>query len=247
MVGLGPGSPEHLSARAREALEGADVIVGYNGYIQLIHPEVLKGKEVMSTGMTKEMDRCKKAIEMALEGRNTAIVSSGDPGIYGMAGLILELLAEERCLDDLEVEMIPGIPALAAAASLLGAPLMHDFAVISLSDLLTRWETIERRVKAALEADFVLVFYNPRSRRRDWQLGKMMDLVRKYRGDMTPVGVVRNAMRDGQEVTVGPASGLDLSGVDMLSIVLVGNSQTRLMGEKMVTPRGYLDKYAMAR
>jgi precorrin-3B C17-methyltransferase len=243
VVGLGPGSPEHLSPKAREALVDADVVVGYKGYLQLIEPEVLKGKEVISTGMTKEIERCRKAIEKALEGKNTAVVSSGDSGIYGMAGLVLELLIEEGRLDDVEVEMVPGVPALAAAAALLGAPLMHDFAVISLSDLLTPWEIIEQRVKAALEADFVLVFYNPRSRKRNWQLGKVMEMVSEYRGNKAPVGIVRNAMRDGQEVIVGSASELDLSCVDMLSIVLVGNSQTRLTGGRMITPRGYMSKY----
>lgn len=243
VVGLGPGSPEHLSPRAKETLEGAEVIVGYKGYIQLIEPGLLKGKEVVSTGMTKEIERCKGAIEKALEGRSTAIVSSGDAGIYGMAGLIMDLLIEQGLVDDLDVEMVPGIPAFTAAASLLGAPLMHDFAVISLSDLLTPWKIIERRAKAALEADFVLVIYNPSSRKRDWQLGRIMDLVREWRGDDAPVGIVRNAMRDGQEVVVGPASEADLSRVDMLSIVFVGNSQTRLVAGKMVTPRGYLSKY----
>jgi len=232
-----------MSPKVREALLGAEVIVGYKGYIRLIEPALLKGKEVISTGMTGEIERCAKAIDRALEGRNTAIVSSGDPGIYGMAGLILELLSEKDCPEDVDVEILPGVPALAAAAALLGAPLTHDFAVISLSDLLTPWEIIEQRVRAALEADFVLVFYNPRSRKRSWQLGRVIEMVRRLRGDETPVGVVRNAMRDGQEVMVGSASRLDPGVVDMLSIVLVGNSQTRLAGGKMITPRGYLDKY----
>lgn len=220
--------------------------MGYKGYIHLIDPDVLGGKEIISTGMTREIERCRKAIDKALEGKKAVVVSSGDPGIYGMAGLVLELLMEEGRWNDVEVEMVPGIPALSAAAALLGAPLMHDFAVISLSDLLTPWEVIEHRVKAALEADLVLVLYNPRSRRRDWQLGTIMEMVREYRGDKAPVGIVRNAMRDGQEVVVGSASEVELSGVDMLSTVVVGNSRTRLLGGKMITPRGYLDKYGAA-
>ena len=243
VVGLGPGSPEYLAPKAREALERAGVIIGYKGYIELIDPDLIQGKEVIATGMTKELDRCHAAIDSSLKGKSTAVVCSGDPGIYGMAGLILELLETRNCHAEVDVEIIPGIPALAAAAALLGAPLMHDFAVISLSDLLTPWEIIEKRIRAALEADFVLVFYNPRSKKRNWQLKRAMDMVIEHRGAEVPVGVVRNAMREGQEVRACLASEIRVEAIDMLSIVLVGNSTTRLSMEKMVTPRGYLEKY----
>ena len=174
VVGLGPGSPEYLAPKAREVLERAEVIIGYKGYIKLIDSDLLQGKEIIATGMTQELDRCHAAIDSSLKGKSTAVVCSGDPGIYGMAGLILELLETRGCHAEIDVEIIPGIPALTAAAALLGAPLMHDFAVISLSDLLTPWEIIEKRIGAALEADFVLVLYNPRSKKRNWQRKRAM-------------------------------------------------------------------------
>ena len=243
-MGLGPGSAEYLAPKAREALEQAEIIIGYKGYIGLLEKDLINRKEIISTGMTGEMQRCNAAIDKAMAGRRCAVVCSGDPGIYGMAGLILELLETRDPRIDLEVEIIPGIPALAAAAALLGAPLMHDFAVISLSDLLTPWEVIEKRIKAALEADFVLVLYNPRSKKRKWQLDRAMDMVIEHRGAKVPVGVVKNAMREGQDVWACPASELNVEGIDMVSIVLVGNSTTRLsMGKMLITPRGYLNKY----
>ncbi len=243
MVGLGPGGPEYLAPRAREVLRRAEVIVGYRGYIDLVDPALLKAKEIISTGMRGEVERCERAIERATEGRQTAVVSSGDPGIYGMAGLVLELLADRDLLGRIDVEVIPGIPALAAAAALLGAPLMHDFAVISLSDLMTPWEVIRTRVEAALKADLVLVIYNPRSKKRDWQLKEVRNLILKHRGEGVPVGIVRNAARANEEVRVVEIGQMDEMIIDMLSILLIGNSQTRMVGGKMVTPRGYLEKY----
>lgn len=219
------------------------MIVGYKTYMDLIGQDMLEGKEIISTGMMGEIRRCKMTIEKALEGKNTALVSSGDPGIYGMAGLVLELLAEQRLIDNVEVEVIPGIPALSAAAALLGAPLMHDFAVISLSDLMTPWDTIRSRVEAATKADFVLVIYNPRSKRRDWQLEDVRNLILEFRSKHTPVGIVRNAARQGESFEITTLSHLDGHSVDMSSILLVGNSRTRILGNRMVTPRGYLEKY----
>jgi len=242
-VSLGPGDPHYLAPRAKETLLQAEVIVGYKTYMDLIDPELLKGKEAISTGMMDEIRRCQVAIEKTLDGKDTAVVSSGDAGIYGMAGLILELLAEQDLLDKVEVEVIPGIPALSAAAALLGAPLMHDFAVISLSDLMTPWEVIQSRIEAAVKADFVLVIYNPRSKKRNWQLDKVRELILEHRDKQTPVGIVRNAMRDGQSLKITTLSNLDKSGVDMLSILVVGNSLTRVLGGRMVTPRGYMGKY----
>ena len=243
VVSLGPGDADYLAPRARNALMDAQVIVGYRTYIKLIEPDLLEGKETIVTGMTDEIRRCEMAIEQALAGKDTAVVSSGDAGIYGMAGLVLELLSQQSLLDKLEVEVIPGIPALSAAAALLGAPMMHDFCVISLSDLMTPWDVIQARVEAAASADFVLVIYNPRSKKRHWQLGEALNIIKKYRDKQTPVGIVRNAMRKEQSVRITDLASLDESLVDMLSILLVGNSRTRDLGGKMVTPRGYLEKY----
>jgi len=242
-VGLGPGSPDLLAPAARKAIALARVVVGYRGYIGLVEPELLKGKEVFSTGMRGEVERCHKAIEKALQGLDTVIVSGGDPGIYGMAGLVLELIKRECLEERVEVEVIPGIPALVAAASLLGAPLMHDFSVVSLSDLLTPWDLILKRIKAALKADFVLVIYNPRSRKRRWQLEAVLREVEMIRGSSVPVGIVRNAARDGQEVRIQDVKDVDPGSVDMLTILIIGNSQTQVVANKMVTPRGYMEKY----
>ncbi len=243
MIGLGPGHQDHLTPAARHALIEAGVIVGYKRYIGLLDPHLLTGKEVISTGMRGEMKRCEAALAAALGGKKTVLVSSGDPGIYAMAGLVFEMMESQDLLDRLDVEIIPGLPALSAAAALLGAPLMHDFAVVSLSDLMTPWEQIRQRVLAALESDFVLVIYNPRSKKRIWQLKEIMALITKYRGNTVPVGIVRNAARAAQEVRVAQAGNVDETTVDMLTIIFVGNSQTRMMGRRMVTPRGYLEKY----
>lgn len=245
-MSLGPGSSAYLSPRAKEALEDAEVVVGYSTYMDLLDPKTLQGKEVISTGMKKEIERCRTAIRKAMEGRKTAIVCSGDAGVYGMAGLVLELVEQDGLLRRIDVEVVPGIPALCAAAALLGAPLMHDFAVISLSDLLTPWDVIHSRVKAAAAADYVMVLYNPRSRNRDWQMEKVRRIVLEHRSPATPVGIVRNAMRENQEVRLSTLEELDDSPVDMLSIVIIGNSQTRIAGTKMITPRGYKEKYGPA-
>ena len=221
----------------------AEVIVGYRTYMELIEPSLLVGKETISTGMTQEIQRCQMAIDRALDGKVTAIVSSGDAGIYGIAGLVLEIMFKREILERVELEIIPGIPALAAAAALLGAPLMHDFAVISLSDLMTPWELIRSKVEAATKADFVLVIYNPKSKKRDWQLDQVKNLIKKYRSKETPVGLVRNAMREGQFIHITTLGNLDESVVDMLSILIVGNSRTKIVGGKIVTPRGYMEKY----
>lgn len=223
----------------------AEVVAGYRGYISLLNSNLLQGKTVISTGMKGEIDRCRRAIDSAIEGNNTVVVSSGDPGIYGMAGLIVELLDQRNLIGKVELEVIPGIPAFSAAAALLGAPLMHDFAVISLSDLMTPFEIIEQRVRAAAMSDFVLVLYNPRSRSRSWQLGRAVEIIREYRSGATPVGIARNVTRSAEQVTITTVSRVDCSEVDMGSTVIIGNSRTRLIGGKMVTPRGYLERYGM--
>ncbi|RLA95009.1 MAG: precorrin-3B C(17)-methyltransferase [Deltaproteobacteria bacterium] len=244
IVGLGPGSADLLAPAAREAIKRSRVVVGYRRYIQLMDQKLLEGKEVISTGMKGEIERCQKAIEKALIGLNTVVVSSGDPGIYGMAGLVLELIEKDRLEGKVEIEVIPGIPAFAASAALLGAPLMHDFSVVSLSDLLTPWELIKKRIKAALHADFVLVIYNPKSTVRNWQLKEVLKEVESIRGGSVPVGIVRNATRKGQKVTIVKARHVDPDSVDMLTVLIIGNSQTRMVGNKMLTPRGYMERFS---
>lgn len=239
VVGLGPGDSCLLTPQAAHCLEKASTIVGYPLYVDLVPPAYLVGKTVLTTGMRHEIDRCNAAIDAALGGSTTAVVCSGDAGIYGMSGLVLELLEQRKLLDAVPVEVLPGIPAVCAAAALLGAPLMHDFACVSLSDLLTPWESIEKRLHAALSADFVLALYNPRSRGRDWQLGHAMDIARRYRAPSCPVGLVRKAFRPDQRVEVCPLSEFDPARVDMLSLVMVGNASTRMVGPHMLTPRGY--------
>lgn len=243
VTGLGPGAEDLLAPRARTALERCSVIVGYDRYIKLVSPELLRGKTVVATGMTREMERCVAALDAARAGADVAVVCSGDPGVYAMAGLVFEL-AERGPAPVPHIEVVPGVPALCAAAALLGAPLMHDFACLSLSDLLTPWEVIEKRARCAFEGDFVLVLYNPRSKSRPDYLGIVLGLAREALGPDVPVGLVRLAGRPGQETWIGPLSELALEKVDMVSLVLIGNSATRLVRGRMVTPRGYFQKYA---
>ncbi|HWR04991.1 MAG TPA: precorrin-3B C(17)-methyltransferase [Humidesulfovibrio sp.] len=247
VIGLGPGDAGLLPPMARQALERAKAIVGYKGYIALLEPEILEGRQVLSTGMTGEVERCNAAIDLALSGVETVVVSSGDAGVYAMSGLVLELLETRGLLDSVDFEVVPGIPALCAAAALLGAPLMHDFAVISLSDLLTPWELIERRLAAAAAADFVVVLYNPRSGRRTDQLPRALAVLASAKPGTTPVGLVKRAFRPGQEVIATTLAALDVEAVDMQSILVVGNSATRMAGSRMLTPRGYAGKYALAK
>jgi len=214
------------------------VIVGYQTYIELLDG-LIDGKEVISSGMTREVERCSLAIEKALAGNYVAVVSSGDPGIYGMAGITLELLEKQGAGDRLEVEIVPGITSANAAASSLGAALMHDFTVISLSDLLTPWEVIEKRLEAAARADFVTVLYNPVSRKRTEQIKRAREIFLRYRPRSTPVGIVRNAKRSGEEVTRTDLEGFLDNHIDMFTVVLIGSSQTYHTEKFMITPRGY--------
>jgi precorrin-3B C17-methyltransferase len=239
VIGIGPGGAEHLTAKAVTALRAAECVVGYTRYVELIAP-LVEGKEIFATGMTQEVQRCAKAIELSLSGRRVAVVSSGDAGIYGMAGLVLQLALEEDGPAP-PIEVIPGVPAFVSAASILGAPLMHDFASISLSDLLTPWEVIEKRVEAAAAADFVIILYNPRSRSRTEGLGVALDVVGRYRAPSTPVGIVRNAAREGEEAVITTLGLMDghIETVDMLTLLIIGNSTTSSSGGWMVTPRGY--------
>jgi len=211
-------------------------VVGYTRYVKLVEP-LVEGKELFTTGMTHEVERCEKAIKMARDGRVVTIVSSGDAGIYGMAGLILQLAGDSG----VEIKIVPGVPAFVAASALLGAPLMHDFASISLSDLLTEWALIERRLEAAAEADFVIALYNPKSSKRVEGLAKAVEIIARHRGPDTPVGVVRNATREGEEVLLTTIGGLPghYGNIDMLTVIIIGNSATFVANGKMITPRGY--------
>lgn len=234
VVSIGPGGKEYFTEKALKVLNEAEVIVGYTPYIEYVKDAVsLEGKEVIHNGMKKELERCEIAIEKAREGKLTAIVSTGDAGLYGMAGPILEMA------EDLPVEVLPGVSANFAAAAMLGAPLMHDNATISLSDLLTPWEVIEKRIRAASTADFVISLYNPRSKGRPHHLKQAIDWIRESREDQTPVGIVRNAGRNDSSVVITTLGSFDFEVVDMLSVVLIGNSNTYVQGDRMITPRGY--------
>ena len=238
VIGIGPGSPDYLTGKAVKALKDSDLVIGYRLYVEQV-AELVEGKETLNSAMGREVDRCRQAVEQALKGKKVALVSGGDPGIYGMAGLLLQVLQENR--ERPEVEIIPGVTAAGAASAVLGAPLMHDFAVISLSDRLTPWERILDRLRAAAEADFVIVLYNPRSHGRSKLLLQARDiLLEKLPGDRA-VGIVRGAGRDGEskwETTLQKLPGL-IEEVDMASLVIIGNSNTYWKEGYMITPRGY--------
>ena len=239
VVGLGPGAGRDLTGRAREALERADLIVGYTAYIALIREEFPE-KEMMSTGMRREVDRCRAAVEAAASGRDVAMVCSGDSGIYGMAGLIYEVAQE---YPPIEIEVVPGITAACGGAAVLGAPLTHDFAVVSLSDLLTPWDKIALRLECAAKGDFVLCLYNPASHSRPDHLKRACDiLMAAGKSPDTICGYVQNIGRDGERGTITTLGALRDTQVDMFTTVFIGSSQTKLLGGKMVTPRGYLQR-----
>lgn len=244
VVGIGPGSPLDMTLRARNAIILSDTIVGYTTYVKLLGA-LLEGRQVISTGMMKEADRCREAVRLASEGRSVALISSGDAGIYGMAGLVIELIedgwADESMLP-FEFEVVPGVPAVCSSAATLGAPLMHDFAVVSLSDLLTPWELIARRLDAAASADFVIALYNPRSKGRPDLLEQARGIIMKHRPGATPVGIVKDSRRDGEMVIISTLADMPASEVDMTTMVIVGNSQTRRSLGYMLTPRGYRGK-----
>lgn len=242
LVGLGPGSFELLSPLACQALKQADCLVGYTRYIALIPKELSQNKEIFTSGMRQEITRVQYAIDTVCTGKSVALVASGDPGIYALSGLVLELLEAQQILPKVPLTIIPGIPAIAAAASLLGAPLMHDFACISLSDLLTPWEKIEKRLRCAAMADFVIGIYNPRSMGRPDHLTKALSLIGEYRSPTCPVGIVTNAYREKQKVAIYPLGLVPVEEVSMLSILLCGNSETRMCSTYMLTPRGYAVK-----
>ena len=231
VVGIGPGSIDNMTLRAYNTIKKCDVIVGYTKYISMIK-ELVEGKELISTGMKSEEERCKKALEISKD-KDVAIISTGDAGIYGMAGLILELREDE------EVEIIPGVTASSSAGSVLGAPLMHDNCNISLSDLMTPYEEIKKRVDIAAESDFIISLYNPRSNGRPHYLKECIELIKKHRDAKTPVAVVEHALREGQNVKLFTLENFDDEVVNMMSIVVIGNSKSYFKDGYFITPRGY--------
>src|ERR671918_1346755 len=248
VVGLGPGHHDHMTFRAKQAIEESNVIIGYDTYVSLID-DIISGKEVYRYPMTQEVDRANQAIEFAENGKIVSLVSSGDPGIYGMIGLIYEILAEKHWNKEvgINVECIPGVSSLNSCAALIGSPLMTDFAVVSMSDLLVPWEIIVKRVEAAALGDYVTVIYNPASKKRIHQLKDTKDIFLKYRKPDTPVAIVKGAFRDSQKIVVTTLEKLldynDMLG--MITTVIIGNSSTFNYNGLMINPRGYKSKYEL--
>ena len=238
IAGLGPGNEGDMTLAVREALQSADVVVGYQYYFQFIKPYVREDCECVDTGMKKERQRAEQAFELAEQGKTVVVISSGDAGIYGMTPLIYEM-QRHHAATDIEVSSLPGISAFQKAASLLGAPIGHDLCIISLSDLMTPWEVIERRIKAAATGDFVTAVYNPKSHGRYWQLYRLQELFLQERSAETPVGYVRQAGRDDEEIKITTLGAFDPEDVDMFTVVLIGNSQSYIADGHIITPRGY--------
>ena len=235
VVGIGPGAYEKMTIEAAEALKKSDVIIGYTVYVDLVKDH-FPGKEFLTTPMKKEVDRCVLAFEEARKGKTAAMICSGDAGVYGMSGLMYEVGVN---YPEVELEIIPGVTAATGGAAVLGAPLLHDFCLLSLSDLLTPWEKIEARLLATAQADFVVCLYNPSSKKRHDYLEKACNLMMKYKSPETVCGIVGNIGRDGEAMEVMTLEELKTTKVDMFTTVFVGNSQTKNINGKMVTPRGY--------
>lgn len=246
LVGIGPGSNEHMTQKARQVIAEADCIIGYVTYIKLV-ADLIEGKEIIRKGMTEELDRAVHALERAREGKKVALISSGDAGVYGMAGPTYEVLFQAGWTpeSDVEVEVIPGASAINACAALVGAPLTHDFCSISLSDLLTPWPVIARRLDAAASADFVCALYNPKSGRRTQQIVEAQRLFLRHRSPDTPVAVVKSGYRRRERIEFTTLAHMSECDIGMLTTVLIGNSNTFIKHGRMVTPRGYANKYDM--
>ncbi len=246
VIGFGPGSFDQITKRAKEAIEESDIIIGYSTYVELIQG-LLTDQEIVSTGMTEEVTRAREAVRQAEQGKKVAVISSGDAGVYGMAGLVYEVLVEKGWTQatGVEVEIVPGISAINSCAALLGAPVMHDACTISLSDHLTPWELIERRIEAAGHADFVVALYNPKSGRRTRQIVEAQRILLKYRSPDTPVGLVKSAYRDRQQVVLTTLENMLEHDIGMLTTVIIGNSSTFVYDGLMITPRGYQRKYTL--
>lgn len=248
IVGVGPGHHDHMTYRAKQVIEESDTIVGYETYVNIVQ-DLIEGKDVYRYAMTQEVDRAHQCIDLAKSGKIVSLVSSGDPGIYGMAGLIYEMLAESDWdpKNGLPVEIIPGISALNSCASIIGSPLMTDFAVLSMSDLLVPWEIIVKRVEAAAQGDFVIVIYNPSSKKRIHQLQDTVKILLKYRKPTTPVAIIKGAFRDSQTVVLTDLENLTNHSdkLGMITTVIVGNSSTYNYKDLMINPRGYTSKYTL--
>ena len=246
IVGVGPGHHDHMTFRAKQVIEESDTIVGYETYVNIVQ-DLIEGKDVYRYAMTQEVERARQCIDLAKSGKIVSLVSSGDPGIYGMAGLIYETLAESGWdpKTGLQVEIIPGISALNSCASIIGSPLMTDFAVLSMSDLLVPWEIIMKRVEAAAQGDFVIVIYNPSSKKRIHQLQDTRKILLKYRKPSTPVAIIKGAFRDSQTVVLTDLENLENHSdkLGMITTVIVGNSSTYNYKDLMINPRGYTSKY----
>ncbi len=236
VVGIGPGNKGEMTLNALKAIESSDVIVGYKTYIDLID-EMLTDKEVVMNGMRGEVERCTKAVELALEGKNVAVISSGDPGVYAMSGLVLEIISSREL--KLEVEIIPGITSANGASASLGAPIMHDHAYISLSDLLTDFDLIKKRLALAAEGDFVICLFNPKSKGRPTHINDAREILLKHKSPETVVGIVKNAKRAGEMVTITTLGEMLNHPIDMTTMVVIGNSRTFKYDDFMITPRGY--------
>ncbi len=249
IVGVGPGHHDHMTFRAKQAITQSDTIVGYETYVNLVQ-DLISGKDVYRYAMTQEVERAHQCIDLAKSGKTVSLVSSGDPGIYGMAGLIYETLAEQgwEPQSGLPVEIIPGVSALNSCASIIGSPLMTDFAVVSMSDLLVPWEIIVKRVEAAARGDFVIVIYNPSSKKRIHQLQDTRGILLKYRGPATPVAIIKGAFRDSQSVILTDLGHMEehADKLGMISTVIVGNSSTYNYKDLMINPRGYKSKYNLS-
>ena len=248
IVGVGPGHHDHMTYRAKQVIEESDTIVGYETYVNIVQ-DLIEGKDVYRYAMTQEVERAHQCIDLAKSGKIVSLVSSGDPGIYGMAGLIYEMLAESDWdpKNGIPVEIIPGISALNSCASIVGSPLMTDFAVLSMSDLLVPWEIIVKRVEAAAQGDFVIVIYNPSSKKRIHQLQDTIKILLKYRKPTTPVAIIKGAFRDSQTVVLTDLENLTNHSdkLGMITTVIVGNSSTYNYKDLMINPRGYTSKYTL--
>ncbi len=238
VIGIGPGNLDQMTPKARAAIDAADVIAGFTTYIKFIK-SIIGDKEVIGTGMMQEVDRCRLAVKAAADGRNVVMVSSGDAGIYGMAGLVYEIAFEYEVSERPGVEIIAGISAVNGAAAVLGAPLMHDFAIISLSDRLTPWGLIKKRAMLAAQGDFVIALYNPKSKSRVKNIEEIHDILMQYKSPETPVGIVRSASREDERKVITNLRDFTKEEIDMFSIVIIGNSKTFVKDGVMVTPRGY--------
>lgn len=238
IIGIGPGNEDNMTVRAQKSIRACDVLVGYSAYIEQIKA-LCDGKKVLSNGMGQEKDRCRAAIEEASKGTTVGLVCSGDPGLYGMAGLTYQLASQMGAYELIELEVIPGVTSAFSCSSLLGAPIVEDFCTISLSDYMVEWDKIINRVEMASKADFTIALYNPRSSVRPDYLQQAVSVVVKYRSEDTPVGVVRNAYREDQTVYVTTLGKLDYDSIDMFCTLIIGNSTTRIIDGYMVTSRGY--------